>query len=82
MGGYVLDFYCHEAGLAVEFDGEQHVRERDARRDEALALLGIQTLRIPNRDFFMLDQQNEPPTDWIEVIIRACEERTGRKVPR
>ncbi|MDB5670096.1 MAG: hypothetical protein JWO25_1055, partial [Alphaproteobacteria bacterium] len=36
-GRYVLDFYCHEAGLAIEVDGEAHDRgdrpQRDAERN-------------------------------------------------
>jgi very-short-patch-repair endonuclease len=53
IGPYVLDFYCDSAKLAVEVDGFAHVTgdhpERDARRDEWLALRGIRTLRIDAR---------------------------------
>ena len=53
-GPYVLDFYCAEARLCVEVDGEAHGFElqaaRDARRDALLAEHGIKTLRIPARD--------------------------------
>ncbi len=80
--GIVLDFYCIEAALAVEFDGEQHDPVKDAARDERMREYGVQTLRIHNRDFFMLDASDQPPADWIEVIIKACEGRTGRIVPR
>ena len=82
IGGFVLDFYCHEAALAIEFDGEQHDPKRDARRDAALLELNVTTLRIPNRDFFMLDPSDQSRTDWIEQIIATCEARTGRKVRR
>ncbi|CAN5441061.1 hypothetical protein BH11ARM2_BH11ARM2_23370 [soil metagenome] len=74
---YRLDFYCREAMLAVEMDGEQHDPERDALRDEALAKLGLRTYRIPNRRFFMLDES--PYKDEIGAIQRLCEERSGRK---
>jgi very-short-patch-repair endonuclease len=51
IGRYILDFFCREAGLAIEIDGEAHSRgdrpERDARRDAALDRLGIVTLRVP-----------------------------------
>jgi very-short-patch-repair endonuclease len=54
IGPYVLDFYCREAGLAVEVDGYSHDvanrPERDRRRDDWLAALGVQTLRIPARE--------------------------------
>ena len=53
-GPYVLDFYCAEARLCVEVDGEAHgFAERaahDARRDALLADHGIETLRIGARD--------------------------------
>jgi very-short-patch-repair endonuclease len=54
IGPYVLDFYCDSAKLAVEVDGFAHVTgdhpQRDARRDEWLAVRGIRTLRIDARD--------------------------------
>ena len=40
---YVLDFYCHEAKLAVELDGGQHNTDEEKRRDE-------------NRTEFFIDQ--------------------------
>ena len=46
---YVLDFFCHEAALAVEVDGMAHSMgdrpNRDGRRDIWLAEQGIRTLR-------------------------------------
>ena len=73
---YRLDFYCAEAKLAVEFDGEQHDRLRDALRDARISELGIEVLRIPNRTFFLHDGQ--PPIDTFNLIRQRCEERTGR----
>src|SRR3954468_19746451 len=50
-GPCVLDFFCGDARLAVEVDGEAHSRgarpQRDAARDEWLRSCGIETLRIP-----------------------------------
>ena len=49
---YVLDFYCHEAKLAIELDGGQH-NERvaeDERRSEFLTKQGIRVLRFWNND--------------------------------
>jgi very-short-patch-repair endonuclease len=80
IAGYDLDFFCKEAMLTVEFDGEQHDAECDRDRDEIIAMFGIETLRIPNRDFFMFDAA--PVTDWIERVITRCEERYGRTVER
>ena len=50
IGGYIADFYCASARLAIEIDGATHLAQpaSDAKRDGALAELGIETLRIPN----------------------------------
>jgi len=74
---YRVDFFCAEARLAVEFDGEQHDPGRDALRDQALAELDIEVLRIPNRTFFMLDR--DLSLDPFSMILARCEERSGRK---
>lgn len=51
-GPYVLDFYCHEAKLCVEIDGQGHdfTAARDERRDRWLAAQGVKTLRVSARD--------------------------------
>ena len=53
-GPYVLDFFCSDARLAIEVDGEAHSRgdrpQRDADRDQWLKSAGIETLRIPAAD--------------------------------
>ena len=49
-GPYVLDFFCGDARLAVEVDGEAHSRgdrpTRDEVRDRWLGAAGIATLRV------------------------------------
>ena len=49
-GPYILDFFCSDARLAIEIDGEAHERgdrpARDAARDAWLRTAGIETLRI------------------------------------
>ncbi len=51
---YILDFYCHEARLAVELDGGQHnepdARARDEQRASFLEARGIRVLRFWNND--------------------------------
>ena len=53
-GPYVADFYCHEARLVIEVDGEAHERgdrpARDAVRDRWFAVRELSTLRIPAKD--------------------------------
>ena len=52
--GYVIDFACLERRLAIEVDGEAHSMGtnplRDRIRDDRLAVVGFQTLRIAARD--------------------------------
>ena len=53
-GPYVADFYCHEARLVIEVDGEAHSRgdrpTSDAERDRWFADRGIATVRVTARD--------------------------------
>ena len=54
IGRYVLDFYCPDARLAVELDGEQHGEDvgqaRDAEREAFLLKNGIRTVRFWNHE--------------------------------
>lgn len=52
IDGFIVDFYCHAAGLVVEVDGEVHQRqvEYDAERDQRLAARGLRILRIRNQE--------------------------------
>lgn len=54
IGVYSLDFYCPSAKLAIEVDGEAHVRgdqpQRDAKRDAWVMDRGIRTLRVAAAD--------------------------------
>ncbi|MCC7102822.1 MAG: DUF559 domain-containing protein [Fimbriimonadaceae bacterium] len=77
---YRLDFFCPEAMLNVEMDGEQHDPTRDAKRDLVLADLGILTFRVPNREFFGLD--HPAFVNFIDEIREICEARTGRPALR
>ena len=51
IGGFIADFYCAKARLAVEVDGPAHARQaQDARkRDRALRTLGVRTVRVTTR---------------------------------
>ncbi len=52
IGSYILDFYCHEANLAIELDGGQHAEEKQAQYDlertSNLEAEGIRVLRFWN----------------------------------
>ena len=52
VASYILDFYCHEAKLAIELDGSQHLEENKANYDEERTKLleeqGIKVIRFWN----------------------------------
>ena len=56
MGPYVLDFYCPQAKLAIEVDGESHdlgdIPARDERRDAWLREQDLRILRIPAAELY------------------------------
>jgi len=78
IGPYFLDFYCPEARICVEVDGEQHLttKARDAKRDEFLATKGILTMRIPSLEFF--DHDTVVSEEFVEDLRRQCEDRSHR----
>ena len=48
--GFIVDFYCHRAGLVVEVDGDVHdlQKEEDERREKVLSALGLRVVRFKN----------------------------------
>ena len=50
--GFIVDFYCHKAGLVVEVDGpiHQYQQEADAHREDVLIASGLKILRFSNRE--------------------------------
>ena len=52
IAGFIVDFYCHKAGLVVEVDGDIHdlQQEEDARRKKVLREFGLRTMRFRNED--------------------------------
>jgi len=57
IAGFIVDFYCHEAGLVIELDGDIHEgetqKETDANRDKVLAELGLRIIRFRNEEILM-----------------------------
>ena len=51
---YIVDFYCHDAKIAIEIDGSQHYTdeglEHDQIRTENISDRGITVIRIPNNE--------------------------------
>ena len=68
---FIADFYCHQARLIVEVDGEIHLKQQDydQNRDQILRSLGYEVLRLKNREVLK---------DWIgtdKKILNLIESR-------
>ena len=54
IGGYIADFYCHQAKIVIELDGSQHLEEPnaayDVQRSSYFSSLGIHVVRYYNND--------------------------------
>ncbi len=65
IGNFIVDFFCYEAMLAIELDGEVHTesyqKERDEERTKILNDLGIAVLRFRNEEVF----------DQIETVLET-----------
>src|SRR5512133_77569 len=48
--GFIVDFYCHQAGLVVEVDGDVHdlQKEEDELREKVLREMGLRIVRFGN----------------------------------
>jgi very-short-patch-repair endonuclease len=68
IAGFIVDFYCHKAGLVIELDGgvheEETQKENDAKKDKALIELGLRIIRFRN---------DEVLVDLLEVVRRIRE---------
>ena len=70
IGGYVLDFFCMSARVAVEVDGVGHELgtnpQRDARKDRWLKEQGVRVVRIPASDVL------QGPKAATRKIVSIC----------
>jgi len=69
MHSFILDFYCHEARLAIELDGSQHLEgnqaKYDAERSRILQEHGVRVIRFWN------DEVLQQTTTVLETILDA-----------
>ena len=74
IGRFVADFYCAEAKLVIEIDGDSHAppdqAEYDAERTRWLEERGYRVIRFPAR------KVEEDLAGVVEGIRRACEDGT------
>jgi very-short-patch-repair endonuclease len=52
ISGFIVDFYCHKAGLVIEVDGGIHDRQQaeDKRREKVLSERGLRIARFRNEE--------------------------------
>ena len=71
IGNYIVDFYCFRAKLVVEVDGSQHFTDEemtyDQQRTEYLQKLGLQVLRISNRQ---INDEFPAVCEHIDTIVK------------
>ena len=83
VGPYKLDFFCREAALAIEVDGDAHdMGDRpvhDERRDLWLAAKGIKTLRFLARD--VMEDMEAVLAQVVEESASRCPSTALRAVP-
>jgi len=73
VASYILDFYCHDAKLAIELDGSQHLEEDQAKYDDErtqmLTEQNIKVIRFWNSDV------TSKTEEVLNVIWNELEER-------
>jgi type I restriction enzyme M protein len=84
-GDYILDFYCHEAGVAIELDGPVHDKrkKKDAKRDSYLKSQGIEVVRILNAELVdnleqTLQELTPEQQQNLQAIVWLYRGDTGR----
>jgi very-short-patch-repair endonuclease len=71
---FIVDFYCAEAKLVIEIDGDSHAEpdqeEYDTARTKWLEERGYKVIRITNEDV------HKHLEDALKEIYLTCQERT------
>jgi very-short-patch-repair endonuclease len=59
VGRFIVDFYCSKLLLAIEIDGDSHLKKKgsDIGRDEYLLQRGIITIRYKNEDILKMPER-------------------------
>ena len=77
---FIVDFYCADAKLLIEVDGESHLKlaqeEYDKARTEYLEELGYKVIRFTNNDVrYNIDAVAGETLQAIEIRIAELEEK-------
>ena len=68
IDSYIVDFYCHQAALVVEVDGDVHMdqQEHDRERDLYLTTRRLRILHFTNQEV------NHNLDGVLSAILEAC----------
>ncbi len=68
IDGFIVDFYCHAAGVVVELDGDAHEQQQeyDEQRDRILQARGLRVLRFRNEAI------RSDLAEVLRTIAEAC----------
>ena len=79
IGGHIVDLYAPKVKLVIEIDGSQHMQgdhvQKDRRRDEFLASIGLRVLRFDSRQILKESQA------VIDVIYRTMASQLNAEIP-
>ena len=77
IGQFIVDFYCHEAKIVIEIDGNIHAlqenKEHDENRTFELEKLGLKVIRVKNEA--IIGNINEV----LEILQKEIEARLLKK---
>jgi very-short-patch-repair endonuclease len=75
---FIVDFYCHKAGLIIEVDGPIHQKQRaeDAERTKLFTARGLKVLRFHNLEVMnAMDSVLRTILDHLETSSPFLQER-------
>jgi hypothetical protein len=77
IDGFIVDFYCHAAGVVVEVDGEVHRGQAvyDRERDRILKQRGLRVIRVSNAEI------SSDLAAVLARIARACSQEPNPLAP-
>ena len=80
IDGYIVDFYCASAKVAIELDGAQHLTQDsvayDRERDSLISAWGIEVIRFPN---VAVRNRFEDTCRYIDQIVTSKMKAINRK---
>jgi very-short-patch-repair endonuclease len=72
---YIVDFYCHQAALVIEVDGDIHLQQQDydQQREQDLQSHGLRVMRFSNTEI------NQNIDGVLAEILLTCSTAPHKK---